>query len=70
AAPRQPRAGGVGSGSPVLGETMTGIGIANELNNMNTSGSSAAGSATRGNARAIGESHDANQQKVMDDLGL
>lgn len=61
---------GVGGGSPVLGETMTGIGISNQLDNMSTAGSSAAGTSMRQGARGIGQAHDAQQQKAMDDLGL
>lgn len=64
------RQAGVGGGSPVLGETMTGIGISNQLDNMSTAGSSAAGTTMRQGARGIGQAHDAQQQKAMDDLGL
>ncbi|MCC6796152.1 MAG: hypothetical protein IT366_13615 [Candidatus Hydrogenedentes bacterium] len=64
------RQAGVGGGSPVLGETMTGIGISNQLDNMSTAGSSAAGTSMRQGARGIGQAHDAQQQKAMDDLGL
>jgi len=67
---RQPRPVGVGGGSPVLGETMTGIAISNELNSMSSAGSSAAGSAARSDARGIGQSRDDAQQKAMDDLGF
>lgn len=66
----QNRLHGVGGGSPVLGETMTGIGISNQLDDMSTAGSSAAGSAARAGARGIAAGHDAAQQKAMDDLGL
>ena len=64
------RQAGVGGGSPVLGETMTGIGISNQLDNMSTAGSSAAGTSMRQGARGIGQAHDAQQQKAMNDLGL
>lgn len=67
---QQPRRTGVGGGSPVLAETMTGIGISNQLDNMSTAGSSAAGSAARAGAGGIGAAHDAQQQKAMNDLGL
>ena len=66
----QPRTTGVGGGSPVLGETLTGIGISNQLDNMSTAGSSAASTSMRSDARGIGADHDAKQQKAMDDLGL
>jgi hypothetical protein len=64
------RAPGATGGSSALGETMTGIGISNQLDNMSSAGSSAAGSSMRTNARSIGAGHDAKQQKAMDDLGL
>lgn len=64
------RANGVGGGSPVLGETLTGIGISNELDNMSSAGTSAAGSSARANARGVGAGHDAKQQQAMDELGL
>lgn len=64
------RQAGVGGGSPVLGETMTGIGISNQLDNMSTAGSSSAGTSMRQGARGIGQAHDAQQQKAMNDLGL
>lgn len=67
--PQQQQAG-TGGGSPVLGETLTGIGISNQLDNMSSAGSSAASSRARGGARGIAESHDANQQRAMDELGL
>jgi len=71
ATPQQPgRPVGVGGGSGMLGETMTGIGISNQLDNMSTAGSSAAGSAARAGARGVGAAHDAQQQQAMDDLGL
>ncbi|NUM52832.1 MAG: hypothetical protein HUU46_04230 [Candidatus Hydrogenedentes bacterium] len=69
---QQPRRApsGVGGGSPVLGETLTGIGISNQLDNMSSAGTSAAGSSARANARGIGAGHDAKQQQAMDELGL
>lgn len=59
-----------GGGAGPLGETMTGIGISNELDNMSSAGSSAVSSRVRGDARGIGEDHDQRQQQVMDNLGL
>ncbi|GMV90657.1 MAG: hypothetical protein AMXMBFR82_04350 [Candidatus Hydrogenedentota bacterium] len=63
---RQPGVGGGG----LMGETMTGIGIQNELNSMSSAGSSAAGSRARGGARDIGSQQTQRQEQAMDDLGL
>ena len=63
---RQPAVGGGG----LMGETMTGIGIQNELNNMSSAGSSAAGSRARGGARDVGQQQTQRQEQAMDNLGL
>jgi len=63
---RQPAAGGGG----LMGETMTGIGIQNELNSMSNAGSSAAGSRARSGARDFGSDQTRRQENAMDDLGL
>lgn len=63
---RQPGVGGGG----VMGETMTGIGIQNELNSMSNAGSSAAGNRARGGARDFGSQQTQRQERAMDDLGL
>ncbi|MBX7254712.1 MAG: hypothetical protein K1Y02_00025 [Candidatus Hydrogenedentes bacterium] len=63
---RQPMGGG---GGP-MAETMTGIGISNQLDNMSSAGSSAVGTRVRGDARGIGQEHDQQQQAAMDNLGL
>lgn len=58
-----------GYGGP-MGEAMTGIGIQQELNGMGSAGAAAAGSRARGNVGGVGLGHDAQQQQVMDNLGL
>ncbi|MFA6240319.1 MAG: hypothetical protein WC655_05295 [Candidatus Hydrogenedentales bacterium] len=67
--PQQHRGAGGGGVGP-LGETMTGIGISNQLDNMSSAGSSAVSSRVRGDARGIGQEHDQRQQQTMDNLGL
>jgi hypothetical protein len=69
AAPNRPARAPVGGGGP-LGETMTGIGIQQDLGNMNQSGANAAGNRARSGARAVGGDHNARQNQVMDGLGL
>ncbi len=66
------RSGGgvaVGGAGP-LGEAVTGIGISNQLDNMNTSGTSAASSRIRGSARGLQGAGDGHATAAMDDLGL
>ncbi len=63
---RQPAAGGGG----LMGETVTGIGIQNELNNMSSAGSNAAGSRARAGAHDLGQQETQRQEQVMDNLGL
>lgn len=64
-------AGGVAmGGAGPMGEVMTGIGMQNQLNSMSNGGSGAAGSYGR---QAIGNAtgtHNDQQDKVMDNLGL
>lgn len=58
-----------GGGTPMM-ETMTGIGMQNQLGNMSSGGANAAGTRSRGNVRGIASGHDAQQQQVMNNLGL
>lgn len=72
AAPRQSapqRGAGIGAGGP-MGEVMTGIGMQQELNSMNQSGTSAAGSYMREKARGANATYNDQQNQVMDKLGL
>ena len=72
AAPATQRNGGgvaVGGGGP-LGETVTAIGVSNQLDNMNSSGSSAAGTRMREGARGAGTNTDDRTNAAMDGLGL
>lgn len=62
-----PRAVGGGGAGP-LGEVTTGIAIQNQLGNMNTSGASGAGSAARGNLNSLSDSHNARQNRALDQL--
>jgi uncharacterized protein YceK len=64
-----PRNAPTGGGSPMM-ETMTGIGIQNQLGNMSSGGANAAGTRSRGSVRGIASGHDAQQQQVMNNLGL
>jgi hypothetical protein len=70
-APAAPASGGapVGGAGP-LGETMTGIGISNQLDNMNTGGTSAVSGRMRGVARGAGASTNDRTEAAMDGLGL
>ena len=68
----QPQRGGgmaVGGGGP-MGEAMTSIGVMNELNSMNQSGTSSAGSNMRGSARDVSNNQQDRTNQAMDDLGL
>lgn len=65
---RQVPRGGYGAGP--MGETMTGIGIQNELNSMNNSGSAAAGSYSRRQLGGTSGTYGDRQSQAMDDLGL
>lgn len=69
--PGASRVGGapVGGAGP-LGEAVTGIGISNQLDNMNSSGSAAAGSRARGAARGLQGAGDDRASAAMDNLGL
>lgn len=64
-----PRGGGVGAGGP-MGEAMTGMAIQNDLNNMSSGGSSAAGSRARQGVRDLGSAQTDRQNAAMDSLGL
>lgn len=63
------RTGG-GSGGGLLGETMTGIGIQQELNNMGSSGANSAQSRSRQNVQGVQQGHNQNLNKQMQNLGL
>ena len=63
----QPNAG-VGGAGP-LGETMTGIGISQQLDSMSNAGSSAAGSRVRAGAANVQKDYNASQQKALAELG-
>ena len=68
---RQQRSGsrsGVGT-TPMI-ESMTGLGVREELNRMNNSGSNAAGIRARQGARSLETQHNQQLDSAMDDLGL
>lgn len=71
AVPPGQRGGGVivGGAGPV-GETVTAIGVSNQLDNMNSSGSSAAGTRMREGARGAGTNTNDRTNAAMDGLGL
>jgi hypothetical protein len=56
-----------GGGSPAV-EAMTGLGIAQELNQMSSGGSSAAGSRARGGLNGSVQQHNQLQQQMLDQL--
>ena len=62
--------GGAPMGAGLMGEVMTGIGMQQQLGNMNNAGSSAAGSRMREQAGGFQGDHNARQNAVMDNLGL
>ena len=75
AAQHSPSAANAGRGAPsggagVMGETMTGIGVQNQLNGMNNSGVSNAGSAARSGVRGTSGSYGDRQMKALKDLNL
>ncbi len=59
----------VGGGGP-LGETLTGINMQQQLNGMNQSGVTGAGSAGRQNARDAGAQQNQRHEQAMRELGL
>lgn len=61
---------GGAAGGGVMTESMTGMGIQQELNNMNQSGTNAASGRMRNNARNIGAGHDERMNNTMNQLGL
>lgn len=67
AAPPRPVAGG---GAGPMGEVVTGIGIQNQLNSMGSSATNSAGGYARQNIGNTTGNYGANQEKVMDNLGL
>ena len=67
----QPRNRSVGgSGGGLLGESMTGIGIQQELNSMGSGGANAAQSRSRENVQGVQQDHNQNINKQMQNLGL
>jgi hypothetical protein len=68
AAPVARNGGGAIGGVGPMGEVMTGIGIQNELNNMNTSGTSSAGSRARGSVAGIQDSYNTRQNRALNQL--
>jgi hypothetical protein len=65
-----PRPGAGMGGAGPMGEVMTGIGMQQQLGNMNQSGASSAGTHMRGSVSNNTGAHDQRQQQVMDDLGF
>lgn len=65
-APPAPIAGGAGP----LGETVTGIGVQQQLNGMSHAGASSAGGYAREKTGGITGGHNAQQEQAMDNLGL
>lgn len=59
-----------GGGGSVAGEAITGMGVQQELNRMNSSGANAAGSRARQNARDMQNRGDQHVDQAMDQLGL
>ncbi|GMW01367.1 MAG: hypothetical protein AMXMBFR84_25040 [Candidatus Hydrogenedentota bacterium] len=64
-----PRSSGVGGGG-LMGETMTGIGIQQELNGMSNAGATGAGTRARQGVGDIRTHSNDQQNQVMDNLGL
>lgn len=62
----QGRAGGGGAGA--LGEATTGIGIQNQLQNMNTSGVSHSGSSARRTIGGVNNQYNQQQQRALDEI--
>lgn len=61
--------GAVGGGGP-MGEAMTGIGISNQLDSMNNSATSSAGSRAGGTLQRSQDEHNQQQEKALNDLGM
>lgn len=68
--PAQQRSGASAGGAGLMGETMTGIGVQNELNSMNNSGVSNTGSAARSGARDQSGTYSDRQMQTLKDLNL
>jgi len=62
-------AGSVGGGAGPMGETMTGIGISNQLDSMSNAGSAAAGSHARRGIENAQQQHNQQQERALRDLG-
>ena len=63
--------GSVGmGGAGLLGETLTGIGMQQQLGNMNNAGSSAAGARSRQNIDQLQSDYSDRQMQMLDDLDL
>lgn len=60
---------GVGGGG-LMGETMTGIGMQQQLNNANQSGANSFGTRGRSGVRDISGQHNQQQENALDALGL
>jgi len=60
----------VGGGAGPMGEVVTGMGVQNQLNSMGSSATNSAGSYARESVRNTTGNYGANQEKVMDNLGL
>lgn len=69
AAPAPRRGGAVGGGGP-MGEAMTGIGISNQLDSMNNSATSSAGSRAGGTLQRSQDQHNQQQEQALNDLGM
>ncbi len=60
--------GAGGGGVGPMGEVMTGISVQNELSNMNTGGTSAAGTRARGSISGIQDSYNEKQNRAINQL--
>jgi len=69
--PAQPRPAGAGMGGVgPMGEVITGIGMQNQLNSMGQSGASAAGGYARDRLGGATQQHNAQQEQVLNSLGM
>lgn len=62
-------AGSAGGGAGPMGETMTGIGISNQLDSMSNAGSASAGSYARRGIANAQQQHNQQQERALKDLG-
>lgn len=70
AQPQASRRGTPSGGVGVMGETMTGLAVQNQLNSMNNSGVSNVGSAARAGARGTTGNYSDRQMQTLKDLDL